>query len=186
MPGFDVDASGKLRCKLCLEYYGISEKWMSSKSHSGHISSQRHRASIEAEKIHIQTLANIQAQNAATTTNLERQFASLHDVQPEFPSLHFTEQSRGPGFLEAPFGDLFNELMGDIEDATFSTGEDNSSHVFRTLQQELDNFGLWNESNVARKLGFGSQSIPPELITSEDDTLTNVMQEMSMFSLPSY
>src|SRR6266700_4017734 len=80
IPGFDVDTSGKLRCKLCLEYYGISEKWMAPKSRSGHISSQRHKASIEAEKIRIHTLADVQAQNAATTTDLERQFASLRNI----------------------------------------------------------------------------------------------------------
>lgn len=132
---------------------------------------------MDANDLTLSNAVAVETRNSNAVAGLTTHYTTLPLVDLPTSQSHPSEKNQ----LDE---DMYNDLLGTLSDdanVEFSAGAyDGPNTGLLKLQQQLTEFGLWNEELLARELGFGVTEKPPELIRSdEDETLTNVMQEMS-------
>ncbi|EDR00603.1 uncharacterized protein LACBIDRAFT_334078 [Laccaria bicolor S238N-H82] len=155
---------------------GISEKWIGAKSQNGHLTAQHHQKAVDANDLNLSNAVAVETRNSDTVAALAMHYATLPSLDLLTP--HPLENNQGNE-------DVYHKLLSTLTDdasVEFSAGTYDVPNVgLLKLQQQLTEFGLWDEELLARELGFGVTEKPPKLIRSdEDETLTNVMQEMNV------
>ncbi|KAJ7807184.1 hypothetical protein B0H14DRAFT_3152637 [Mycena olivaceomarginata] len=150
----------KVQCKICIG----RETWIAARSAAAHLLAATH---LQAVRLAAERSAEIQRR----TENLERERQAdsatdeLRDIQ--FAAHHFpgpvAARSSGMSAAEAEMWEDYR-----VNGAEFSAGDppDDPEAQHRELRRQAETFGLWNPVAMARRLGFGDDTVAGEI---EDD-----------------
>ncbi|KAJ7671105.1 hypothetical protein B0H14DRAFT_3178540 [Mycena olivaceomarginata] len=165
----------KVQCKICIG----RETWIAARSAAAHLLAATH---LQAVRLVAERSAEIQRR----TENLERERQAdsatdeLRDIQ--FAAHHFpgpvAAKSSGMSAAEAEMWEDYR-----VNGAEFSAGDppDDPEAQHRELRRQAETFGLWNPVAMARRLGFGDDTVAGEIEDDpEDDFLAEILGNIGL------
>ncbi|KAJ7697775.1 hypothetical protein B0H14DRAFT_3655262 [Mycena olivaceomarginata] len=165
----------KVQCKICIG----RETWIAARSAAAHLLAATH---LQAVRLAAERSAEIQRR----TENLERERQAdsatdeLRDIQ--FAAHHFpgpvAAKSSGMSAAEAEMWEDYR-----VNGAEFSAGDppDDPEAQHRELRRQAETFGLWNPVAMARRLGFGDDTVAGEIEDDpEDDFLAEILGNIGL------